>query len=225
MRKRNTAFWLAIGLGCMTFLSGCSVTETMDKVIGTTVEEVPLEQEEQTDVIDKEEVKEVDSSVEQPVFTTNLEGNLTCGVNAEVPALQVAAEVSDGGTVTYQWYQNSTNSNGGGVRLEGATAAEYTPDVSAVREGEQTYLNGELVGAGWVKNDRGWWYQKADGTYPANCWMEIDGQWYLFDQDGYMQTGWKQVDGGWYYLNEDGSMAANTTIDGYVLDASGRMIE
>lgn len=254
MRKRNTAFWLAIGLGCMTFLSGCSVTETMDKVIGTTVEEVPLEQEEQTEVIDKEEVKEVDSSVEQPVFTTNLEGNLTCGVNAEVPALQVAAEVSDGGTVTYQWYQNSTNSNGGGVRLEGATAAEYTPDVSAegtsyyyvvatntvdgkinmttsntmevtVREGEQTYLNGELVGAGWVKNDRGWWYQKADGTYPANCWMEIDGQWYLFDQDGYMQTGWKQVDGGWYYLNEDGSMAANTTIDGYVLDASGRMIE
>lgn len=254
MRKLNKAFLLALGLGCMTFLSGCSVTEAMDKIIGTTVEKEPPKEQDAESSIDKEAVKEVDESVEAPVFTVNLEGNLTCSVDAEVPALSVAAEVTDGGTVTYQWYQSSTNSNGGGIRLEGATGTEYTPDVSAegtvyyyvvatntvgdkvnlatsstmevtVKAGEQTYLNGELVGAGWVKNDRGWWYQKADGTYPASCWFEINGQWYLFDQDGYMLTGWQKADGYWYYLNADGSMAANTTIDGYVLNASGQMIE
>lgn len=253
MRKRNTAILLAVGLGCMTFLSGCSVTDTMDKIIGTAVDEETPKEKEPEESINKDDVKQVDESIEQPVFTKNLEGNMTCGVSADVPALEVAAEVSEG-TVTYQWYQNSMNSNGGGVRLDGATDSKYTPDVSeegttyyyvvatntvddkinlatsnvmevTVRQGEQTYVNGELVGAGWVKNDRGWWYQKEDGSYPASCWMEINGQWYLFDQDGYMLTGWQQVDGGWYYLNDDGTMAANMSVDGYVLDASGRMIE
>ncbi|CAI3243987.1 hypothetical protein CNEO2_550034 [Clostridium neonatale] len=40
-----------------------------------------------------------------------------------------------------------------------------------------------------------------------------------------MKTGWlKNSDGSWYYLNSDGSMAANTTINGYKLDKTGKMV-
>ena len=41
-----------------------------------------------------------------------------------------------------------------------------------------------------------------------------------------MKTGWFQdTDGRWYYLNANGSMAANTTVDGYVLGANGAWIK
>ena len=45
-------------------------------------------------------------------------------------ALDGTATVTDGGTITYQWYKDN-------VAIEGATSATYTPDVSA--EGEFVY--------------------------------------------------------------------------------------
>ncbi len=66
---------------------------------------------------------------------------------------------------------------------------------------------------GWIQADDGrWWYQYADGTYPANGWYwlsEVTGGtsgWYLFDADGWMLTGY-QVDaaGEGFYLCESGT--------------------
>ena len=42
--------------------------------------------------------------------------------------------------------------------------------------------------------------------------------------DGTMETGWSSIDGDWYYLNADGTMASNQWIDGYYVDASGKML-
>jgi len=89
----------------------------------------------------------------------------------------------------------------------------------------------------WIKNDIGWWYRNADGTWPSNTWKQINGKWYHFDRNGYMQTGWildngkwyyldpatgamvtgllKAPDGYWYYFRADGSMAVgDVTVDG-----------
>lgn len=41
----------------------------------------------------------------------------------------------------------------------------------------------------WIQNDKGWWYQYADGSYAKNTWAAINGAWYHFDSDGYMQAG------------------------------------
>ncbi|MEW9992545.1 hypothetical protein AB2T77_21155, partial [Clostridium butyricum] len=38
------------------------------------------------------------------------------------------------------------------------------------------------------------------------------------------QTGWLLDGSTWYYLNANGSMAANTTVDGYVLGTNGAML-
>ncbi|MDG0811294.1 hypothetical protein [Cohnella rhizosphaerae] len=49
----------------------------------------------------------------------------TADVGATSPTLSVAATVGDGGTLSYQWYSNATNSNSGGTVIVGATSATY----------------------------------------------------------------------------------------------------
>lgn len=45
-------------------------------------------------------------------------------------ALSVTASVSDGGTLSYQWYSNTTATNSGGTLISGATSADYTPSTA-----------------------------------------------------------------------------------------------
>lgn len=102
-------------------------------------------------------------------------------------------------------YTNYTGSNGGG------TNTNATPGVP--------------VGQ-WIQNNVGWWYQRADGSYPTNGWMQIGGIWYCFDSVGYMRTGWIQSGGAWYYCDASGAMLTNTTTpDGFKLDANGVWIQ
>ena len=83
---------------------------------------------------------------------------------------------------------------------------------------------------GWQEEDEGYWYVRANGSYPkdefeyidenkswfyfdssgymySDKWLKhTDGKWYWFDKDGYMATSWKKVADKWYYFNRDGSM-------------------
>jgi hypothetical protein len=45
-------------------------------------------------------------------------------------ALTVTATSPDGGTLTFQWYRNLTDSNTGGIPIPGATESSYTPPTS-----------------------------------------------------------------------------------------------
>jgi O-glycosyl hydrolase len=48
--------------------------------------------------------------------------------NETVTALTItASEPEDGGTLSYQWYSNTTNTNSGGTEVEGATSASWQP--------------------------------------------------------------------------------------------------
>jgi len=77
--------------------------------------------------------------------------------------------------------------------------------------------------AQWKRNDKGWWYEEANGTYPTNAWKLIKDKWYYFDGIGYM------VENRWignYYLGADGAMLVSTsTPDGYYVDATGKWVE
>ena len=88
----------------------------------------------------------------------------------------------------------------------------------------------EEVKKGWQKDDKGYWYARANSSYPkgqfeyieenkswfyfdesgyayADKWLKhTDGHWYYFDKDGYMATSWKKINEKWYYFNRDGSM-------------------
>lgn len=77
--------------------------------------------------------------------------------------------------------------------------------------------------AQWKKNDKGWWYEEADGSYPTNQWRFINNKWYYFDNIGYMlENRWV----GNYYVGADGAMLVSTsTPDGYYVDANGKWVE
>ena len=96
--------------------------------------------------------------------------------------------------------------------------------LSEVQSNETVIVQGET--AQWKKDETGWKYQRADGSYVVNQWDQINGNWYHFDQNGYMETGWKKLNGSWYYLKSSGAMATyweKVGSDWYYFDPSGAM--
>ena len=77
--------------------------------------------------------------------------------------------------------------------------------------------------AQWKRNDRGWWYEEANGSYPTATWKLINNKWYYFDGIGYMaESRWI----GNYYVGADGALLVSTvTPDGYYVDETGKWIE
>jgi len=51
-------------------------------------------------------------------------------IGDQVIPLMVTAESIDGGTLSYQWYSNTTSSNKNGTEIQGATARSYTPAIN-----------------------------------------------------------------------------------------------
>lgn len=105
-------------------------------------------------------------------------------------------------------------------------------------------LNYTEVTLGWVETEKGWaygteegfvqngWYKVKDnwcyfenGVALANTWKNLDGTWYYLNSYCFAARGWAKVDGKWYFFNDGCAMLANTTVDGYVLSASGAMVE
>ncbi len=79
----------------------------------------------------------------------------------------------------------------------------------------------------WIKDNRGWWYKHADGSYTTHGWEKIKGKWYYFGSDGYMLTGWIAYKDGWYYCDEDGAMVTNwrkINNKWYFFDTNGKMV-
>ena len=61
-----------------------------------------------------------------PVISTQPAGATVTVSAGSTRQLTVAAGVSDGGVLSYQWYSNTTASNVGGTAISGATGAAYT---------------------------------------------------------------------------------------------------
>jgi hypothetical protein len=68
-----------------------------------------------------------------PNITGQPQGDVSYPCNtASPPALSVAVDpVLDSGTLSYQWYSNTNNSNTGGTPISGETAETYTPPTAA----------------------------------------------------------------------------------------------
>ncbi|MFW2489254.1 N-acetylmuramoyl-L-alanine amidase family protein [Clostridium chromiireducens] len=83
---------------------------------------------------------------------------------------------------------------------------------------------GAKVVNNWANVGGVWYFLKADGAM-ATGWLNQNGTWYYLNASGAMATGWLNDNGTWYYLNASGAMLANTTVDGYVLGASGAWVK
>ena len=66
-----------------------------------------------------------------------------------------------------------------------------------------------LAGA-WQQNEKGWWWQNNDGSYPSGRWVLLDGnmdgtaEYYYFNRDGYLLTDTQTPD--YRTVNADGAL-------------------
>lgn len=74
---------------------------------------------------------------------------------------------------------------------------------------------------GWLQQGENRKYERADGGFVSNDWLQSDGLWYHFDENGNMQTGWVKDAEGWYYFGLDGIL--NTATD--TVDSLGRPVK
>ena len=80
----------------------------------------------------------------------------------------------------------------------------------------------------WKQDNQGWWFRRANGSFPYNKWEKIGGVWYYFDSKGYCLTSeWLKDNEKWYYLKDNGTMATGWVLVGsewYYMDDSGAMV-
>ena len=126
----------------------------------------------------------------------------------------------------------SSSGSGGSGGSSGGGSGSFK--VSSSVSGQVLGVDRSLSGGQWIQDEKGWWYKRADGSYPKNSWgyEAYNGKsyWYYFLDSGYMATGWVDVNGSKYYLfpNSDGWKGRMLTgwqwIDGacYYLDLQGQ---
>ena len=102
----------------------------------------------------------------------------------------------------------SSSGSGGSGGSSGGGSGSFK--VSSSFAGQVLGVDRSLSGGQWMQDEKGWWYKRADGSYPKNSWgyEAYNGKsyWYYFLDSGYMATGWVEVNGSKYYLfpNSDG---------------------
>ena len=101
-----------------------------------------------------------------------------------------------------------SGSTGGGGRSGGGAGGGGGSRTSAAARNTAsgTASEAQALGGGmWMQNQTGWWYARADGSYPKAQWgYELYNgsySWYYFNNTGYMATGWIDQLGQRYYLN------------------------
>ena len=128
--------------------------------------------------------------------------------------------------------KGGSSGSGGSGGSSGGGSGSFK--VSSSLSGQVLGVDRSLSGGQWIQDEKGWWYKRADGSYPKNSWgyEAYNGKsyWYYFLDSGYMATGWVDVNGSKYYLfpNSDGWKGRMLTgwqwIGGncYYLDSQGQ---
>ena len=111
-----------------------------------------------------------------------------------------------GGDMRTGWLQSGNvwyylKSSGAMATNEWVDGGVYYVDANGI------YIPGKTQTTGsWQKDNTGWWYRNADGSYPTDKWEEINSKWYHFNTSGYMETGWITTGDLWYHLAESGEL-------------------
>ncbi|MBR2188478.1 MAG: hypothetical protein IJ860_03570 [Eubacterium sp.] len=200
MKKRMHIIVLTAALCGSMFLSGCSFSSVVGRLLDRGKKEA--DNVISSDDSGKEQAKIIDDSLNKPGFENDLTGSLAVAQGTPLQ-LETGASVNDGGTVTYQWYRNNVNANGGGTLIAGATDTVYTVDTSEADTAfyyvVATNTIGEAINmsvsgtyqvtvwpAGeWKETDNGTQYVMEDGTFPVDTRLLIDGTIFMIDTEGY----------------------------------------
>jgi len=137
-----------------------------------------------------------------------LQEGLTAGAEVLSPYFEPAKVAKQKNYSGSSGGSSSSSGSGGSGGSSGGGSGSFK--VSSSYSGQVLGVDRSLSGGQWIQDEKGWWYKRADGSYPKNSWgyEAYNGKsyWYYFLDSGYMATGWVDVNGSKYYLfpNSDG---------------------
>lgn len=247
MRMKRAGLFLASCICSAVMLTGCSfavvknsISETSHKIFGKT-QEVTSDQEKEKEKIEKSGMQ-VDESVEKPSINSTF-GDLHQITMGSVYELSIDASVSSG-KLSYQWYVNNVNSNGGGTPVKGATDTSVQVDTSGPShkfyyvvvtnevDGKINRSTSETqeiivwdIGT-WQADENGQIrYMMIDGSYPRDTWFLIDENLYYVNAEGHPLCGIVEVGEHTYFFSPEGYLQRNTTgPNGEVIDENGMVV-
>jgi uncharacterized repeat protein (TIGR02543 family) len=75
---------------------------------------------------------DITTNAQQPTINIHPQGGASYDPFVTSTALYVTAVSPDGGTLSYQWYSNTTNSNTNGTLINGATGTTFNPSTTTI---------------------------------------------------------------------------------------------
>lgn len=121
-------------------------------------------------------------------------------------------------------------------RVKGIASAHYDPEhlwnglgLGFTMDGFRQDVKNAMKKDEWKHNDKGYWYEYADGTYPKSKWLKLDNEWYYFDDRGYAyRNKWLEYKDKWYYFGDDCKMLSDSWVNykqkTYYIDSNGVMV-
>ncbi len=242
MKQIKKGVLTGIVLSCILMMTGCSLKETLSIFSGKEKEA----EEETTTTLDG---YELDDSVEKPTITSEMGDAVTYYLQQTAETITVEAAVSDGGTLSYQWYRNNVDSNGGGTVIEGQTSPSFTPPTDTAGTVYYYVVVTNTIGKGiqmttsstkcitvrettepnpeegsFVDTEAGRTFVFADGTNAVSRWLSYQGQTYCLNENGVIRTGWYQEGDNIYCFDENGALRVGWYQEGeskYMFDPNG----
>lgn len=124
MNKFKKGCLAVLILGCVPSMAACSFKETVGILWNSEDKEVQDDGQTTTPSL---EAAKIDETVEKPTISNEFAQIYTYDFGAEATPMTVEAFVSDGGTLSYQWFRNDVDSNGGGTKIDGAVESTFVP--------------------------------------------------------------------------------------------------
>ena len=113
--------------------------------------------------------------------------------------------------------RNNYSNSGSGGTVSGPIGVYYE---------DGRHIPGNPLNGTWRQDDKGWWFELYDGSWPKACWYQCwwNGEihWYHFNAEGYADGGWfTDTDGNIYYLHpyHDGDFGYMYTGD-HIIDGT-----
>jgi hypothetical protein len=231
-------------LCCMPMLTGCSFKDTLH-ILWNSEDKESADESTQGAGTSNLEAANIDESVEKPTLNNELGEPVTYGLNGEAEALAIDASVSDGGTLSYQWYRNNVDSNGGGTVIDGAVEANYIPQttepgtiyyyvVVTNTVGDGIQLTTSATKCVTVTEEPAQVTEDVAGEPAQETVADVEGSWQQSDQgwwfqhpDGtYPTSSWEHIEGEWYSFDENGYIRKGWYQDGekwYFFNDNGSM--
>lgn len=208
-----------MALCCMPMLTACSFKETLKVLWNSEDKETEKDGEKSENKLD---AAKIDPNVAVPVITGEFGEPSVYEQNIQADPLTVQASVTDQGKVTYQWYRNNVDSNGGGTEIAGAVEQSFIPPTAElgtsyyyvvvtnrVGDGIQLTVSAtkcvtvvepqpvELTPSAEVN------YIESDGG-PGNWVVNENGRMFMYADGSYAVSKWEIVEHEQYLFDENG---------------------